>query len=41
MRTDRIVFLAALILPGSTLWTTHAAGAASKPNVVIILTDEC
>ena len=40
MRTNRIVFLLALILLGSTLWTARAAMAASKPNVVIILTDD-
>lgn len=40
MRTNRIVFLAALILLGSTVWTARSAGAASKPNVLIILTDD-
>lgn len=40
MRTNRIVFLAGLILLGATWSTAHAAAAASKPNVVIILTDD-
>jgi arylsulfatase A-like enzyme len=40
MRTTHIVFLASLVLLGSTVSTARATDAVSKPNVVIILTDD-
>lgn len=40
MRTSQIVLLAALVLPAWTASPTSAAEMVSKPNVIIILTDD-